>query len=107
MNALHQSELRVNWAQEKVEQFTFARERVYQNAMQVVADDPQLQAREVYFLFRDNLIYIAIHDISEFALHARAALDYIIFVMSGRDGGGHFRPDHDRTQFPIEKTPEQ
>jgi len=106
MSALHQSKLRVDWAREKVEQFTFARQRVYEDAMRVVADNPQLEPRDVYFLFRDNLINITIQWVSEFVLHARAALDYIIFIVSQRDAGDEFHPDDDRTQFPIEKAPQ-
>ncbi len=107
MSALQQSKLRIHWATEKVENLKFSRETVYNDAMQAVADDPHLKSEEVYFLFRNNLFNITIKYISEFVLHSRAALDYIIFVLARRDAGNEFRPDYDRTQFPIEKTEEK
>jgi hypothetical protein len=74
--------------------------------MKAVANNPQLEPRDAYFLFRDRLTDITIQWVSEFVLHARAALDYIIFIVSQSDAGDKFRPDYDRTQFPIQEAPQ-
>jgi hypothetical protein len=97
-NSLHQSKLRVNWAREKVQDFKFSKQQVWKDALENASDN-----REAYFLFREHLHEEAIRLTSEFVHHARAALDYIVFVLAWLNTGS----EQKLTQFPIDSTPEK
>lgn len=103
MGTLENSKLKIVWAREKLEYLEFARERVRQDAAQFVSDNLDANPREIYFHFRDYLGDETLRCVSEFVHHARSALDYIIFALARRDAPKKFRPDNDRTQFPIDK----
>ena len=103
MSTLEDSKLKIVWAREKLEYLEFFRERVRQDAGQFVSDNLVANPREIYFLFRDYLRDEALRCVSEFVHHARSALDYVIFALARRDAPEKFRPDNDRTQFPIDE----
>lgn len=107
MSTLEESKLRIDWAREKLEYLEFARDRVWKDALHVIAQQADPNPRDVYFLFRDNLRNEAIRCVSEFVHHARSALDYVVYALARRDSGKNFRPEKDRTQFPINESPEE
>jgi hypothetical protein len=97
-NSLHQAKLRVNWAREKVEQFNFFKQRIWQDALKNTSNN-----HDAYFMFRERMQEEAIRLTSEFVQHTRAALDYIVFLLAWLDTGS----EQKQTQFPIDSTPEK
>ena len=82
MSTLQQSKLRIHWARKKLEDLKSAIETAWKNADEAAAKQSYPNARDPYFLFRDNLSDETVRLVSEFVLHARAALDYIIYRLA-------------------------
>lgn len=102
MSTLRQAKLRVNWAREKVSDLKLTIQLAWKDALDSVAEQTDPDPRSVYSQFRENLGDEAARIISEFALHARCALDYVIFALAWRDSGA----EQKGTQFPINKSPQ-
>ena len=102
MKTLRQSKLRINWAREKVNDLKLAIQWAWKDALEAVAEQTDPNPRNVFFEFRNNLTDEATRIISEFTLHARTALDYIVFALAWRDTGA----EQKGTQFPVNKSPE-
>ena len=102
MSTLRQAKLRVNWAREKVSDLKLTIQFACKDALDSVAEQTDPVPRSVYSQFRENLSDEAARIISEFALHARCALYYVIFALASRDS----RAEQKRTQFPINKSPQ-
>jgi hypothetical protein len=102
VKTLRQSKLRIDRAREKLSDLKLAIQLAWKDAVDTVAEQTDPNTRDVFFHFRDNLGDDAALTISEFVLHARAALDYIVFALAWRDTGA----EQKGTQFPINKSPE-
>lgn len=100
MRTLQQSKLRVDWARQKLDEFETVIKDSWQTALKVVADNRDANPRDPYFEFRKQLLDPGTRVMSELALHARCALDYIVFVLAWNDTG----QEQDGTQFPINDT---
>jgi hypothetical protein len=103
-NALRQSRLRVLWASVKLDELGAAIEAASTGEPITPNPHPSVQDRvDQYFAFRAQIHNDAARLVSEFVLHIRAALDYVVFLLAWRDSGHQ----QDRTQFPIDRTPER
>jgi hypothetical protein len=92
------SEIRIGWAGEKLDQLEFFANRAFDDARQALAE-ANVDTLQVLL----NVNYVVTAEarrlISEYALHARAALDYIIFDLALHNQ----KREQDGTQFPIVK----
>jgi len=103
MSTLRQSQLRVSRAEEKLSDLKLEINLARQDALQVAAEQADLEAMQMPL----NKFSGALWDearllISEFAFHARVALDYVVFALARRDTG----IEQEDTQFPINESPE-
>jgi hypothetical protein len=100
---LRQSQLRVSRAGEKLSDLKLEINLARQDALQVAAEQPDYEAMQMplekfsYPLWDEGRMLI-----SEFAFHARVALDYVVFALARRDTG----TEQEGTQFPINESPE-
>ena len=103
---LQESKLRVKWADKKIRDIELFLKGGWQHRPEAILAQKKTETRDRYFvlkdLFEEEIVCLA----SEFALHARCALDYIIYRLSCIDSPSEFRGEDDRTQFPVDK-PEQ
>jgi len=104
VSTLRQSHLRVNRAKEKLALLNRAIERARKAALKTAAEQSDLHARkEPLDKFSGQLWDETRLLISEFALHARVALDYVVFALATRDSGS----EQKYTRFPINESPEE
>jgi hypothetical protein len=101
VSTLQQSKLRIDRAQKKLTELEIAIQSAWKGAAKLADEQADPNARDFFFRFQDQLRDEAALIISEFALHARTALDYIVFALAWRDTGG----EQKRTQFPINEFP--
>jgi hypothetical protein len=103
VSTLRQSQLRIDRAQTKLMTLERLIERARKGALKATAEHADLNAREPFQEFVDRVRDEACLVTSEFALHARIALDYIVFALARRDTG----IEQKGTQFPINESPEE
>src|SRR5208337_1452214 len=94
---LYQSELRILWAQKKLDELDTLVDRASQTALQVSTSQAETERMLVLFGFLDEVQDETRRLVSEFLFHIRAALDYLIFVLARINTG----TEQDDTQFPI------
>ncbi len=97
MSALQQSKLRVDRANEKLTALDREIERARSAALKMAAEQADFNAPDPLFKFMREVRDEARLLTSEFALHARTALDYVVFALALRDTGS----EQKGTQFPI------
>ncbi len=102
MNTLRQSKLRVDRAQKKLTALERLVERTRKDAFKTTAEQADLNTTQPLSQFLGDIWDEGRLLISEFAFHARVALDYIVFALARRDTG----VEQERTQFPINDCPE-
>jgi hypothetical protein len=102
VSTLRQSQLRVDRAQKKLATLKRVIENARKAALKATAEQTDLNAPEPLTDFmwriRDEACFLT----SEFALHARVALDYVVFALARRDT----RIEQEGTQFPINEREE-
>ncbi|MFZ0677829.1 hypothetical protein [Candidatus Binatus sp.] len=104
MSTLRQSTLRIDRAEEKLADLKLAIKFASKDALQMAADQADFDAGEPSLnefsrqLWDEGRLLV-----SEFALHARVALDYVVFALARRNTG----IEQKGTQFPINDFPEQ
>ncbi len=104
MSALHQSKLRIDRAEEKLTDLKLAIKLASKDALQVAAEQADFDAAEPPIQeFSRQLWEEAPLLVSEFALHARVALDYVVFALARKNTG----IEQKGTQFPINDFPEE
>lgn len=99
---LYQSHLRMVWAQGKINELESLVYRASETALKSSGSQVEAERLLIVFGFQDHVTYDSCRIISEFVLHARAALDYVVFTLSRLNTG----VDQDGTQFPINSCPE-
>jgi hypothetical protein len=104
MSALRQSQLRIDRAKEKLSDLILAIKLASKDAFELAADQAEFEAAEKPFQeFSRQLFDEAPLLVSEFALHARVALDYVVYALALRNTG----VEKEGTQFPINDFPEE
>jgi hypothetical protein len=101
-NALIESEIRIGWARKKLDELKNFIETANQSTADFAVRERQVDGMKMLFHFQDQTHYEAVRLVSEFLLHGRAALDYIIFNLARNNTGR----EQDGTQFPICERPE-
>jgi hypothetical protein len=104
MSVLRQSRLRVDRAQEKLTLLEGIIEGARKAALKTAAEqaDPYTGSKPLEEFTRPLVDEVRLLT-SEFALHARTALDYVVFAVARRDTGA----EQKNTQFPINESPEK
>jgi hypothetical protein len=102
VSTLRQSKLRVARAEKKLVTLDRVIERARRAAPKIAAAQAHLNASEPFDDFMWGIWDDARLLTSEFALHARVALDYIVFALAQRDTG----TEQKMTQFPINESPD-
>jgi len=100
-NTFVASEIRIEWAGEKLDQLEAFVHRTIENAL-ILASQPNADRMKVLLDLNAAVTPEARRLVSEYALHARAALDYIVFDLALRNT----RSEQEGTQFPIPKRPD-
>jgi hypothetical protein len=101
-NFFYASQIRIRWAGEKLDQLEFVEQRAADDAaLKTVVGESSKDRMKMLFDFLDSATMEARRLISEYALHARAALDYVIFDLAKINTG----VEQDSTQFPINRAP--
>jgi hypothetical protein len=96
-NVFYASEIRIRWAGEKLDELKLCIERAADDAFKASLSERSEDRMKLLFHFIDSVTEPARRLVSEYALHARAALDYIIFTLAELNTGS----EQDGTQFPI------
>jgi hypothetical protein len=96
-NILYQSELRIIWAQKKIQELESVVHSASQTALQASSSQDEAERMLSLFGFVDQVQDETRRLVSEFLLHTRSALDYVIFVLARLNTG----TEQDHTQFPI------
>jgi hypothetical protein len=94
---LIQSEIRINWAGEKLYDLKNLIGLANDKALEAAGRESQPDWMRILFRFQDQTHYESIRLVSEFLHHSRSALDYIIFNLARHNEG----VEKDGTQYPI------
>jgi hypothetical protein len=97
MVALIKSEIRIEWAREKLDQLELLIEWGIKDALQAPTSEPSDDGLKVLGDLVWRITPEARRLVSEYALHARAALDYIVYDLALHNK----RSEQEGTQFPI------
>ncbi|HVA77600.1 MAG TPA: hypothetical protein VNF27_06870 [Candidatus Binataceae bacterium] len=104
MSAFQQSKLRVHRAEERLSDLELEIKLATKAALQVAAEQANFEAnKKPLEEFSGQLWEETRLLVSEFALHARVALDYLVFNLAWNDSG----VEQKGTQFPIDECPER
>lgn len=102
-NTLVASEIRIEWASEKLDQLKAFTQRAIDHAVKGLVGEPNEDRMRVMLDLNATVTPEARRLVSEYALHARAALDYIVYDIAFHNHG-EFKKG---TQFPIHSLPEK
>jgi len=97
MNTLISSEIRIEWAGEKLDQLELLVQRGIDDALKAPITESSDDRMKVLLDLLSKVTPEARRLVSEYALHARAALDYIIYDLALHNT----RAEQKGTQFPI------
>jgi hypothetical protein len=101
-NTFIASEIRAEWAREKLDQLEMLIDRCVRDVVQAPTGGSRNEHRELLLDLVGKVTPEARRLVSEYALHARAALDYIVYDLALHNIGAEPK----RTQFPICKSPQ-
>jgi hypothetical protein len=93
----------MEWAQEKLDQLESLIQGAIDEALKTPISQSSDDRMKVLFDLNYSVTPVARRLISEYALHARAALDYLVFDLALHNTGAEQR----NTQFPIQRSPEK
>jgi hypothetical protein len=102
MNTLISSEIRIEWAKSKLDQLEALVQREIDDALKVPITESSDDRMKVLLDLLGKVTPEARRLVSEYALHARAALDYIVYDLALHNTGA----EQKGTQFPICKCAE-
>jgi len=102
LNTLISSEIRIEWAGEKLHQLETFIQGAIDNALQIPASQSNDDRMKLLLDLNASVTPEARRLVSEYALHARAALDYIVFDLALHNHG----VEKKHTQFPIHSSPQ-
>jgi hypothetical protein len=101
-NTFIASQIRIEWAGEKLDQLESFIERAINDALEAPVSESSDDRMKVLLDLNAVVTPEARRLVSEYALHARAALDYIVFDLALHNT----EAEPNGTQFPIAKRPE-
>src|SRR5271166_560642 len=102
INRFIASEIRIEWAREKLDQLESLIQRGIDDALKTPFSESSVERTKVLTDLLYKVAPEARRLVSEYALHARAALDYIIYDLAV----WNTRSEQEGTQFPINTCPQ-